>query len=178
MLLTSITGGQSLADSCDPLSIADLPGQVCPLLVNGNNLNSQGMILTRAETRCAMEQMVKNIHRIVGDDTIQIVISGGDRRRIGEHIFSATTCEIVWNSALRSMHAIGGAVDWVTDDPRVTIEVVREAAKSTAFEKGYLYRDPHTGHFHVSLERPTDEQYDQIVGRSWLHLRQEGDDDV
>lgn len=142
----------------------------CALTLNEVDYNPHGLRLDRTELRCGFETVILNLKELLGGDMPEIVVSGGDRYGLTNTSWrSVSNCQVVSGSANRTMHGYLGAVDWVTTDRRITLDLVNEAIKNTIFEDGYSYR-LNGGHFHIGMARPSNAEFDAFVAANFASM--------
>lgn len=122
-------------------------GSSTDLIVNGQDVNPNDMVLENDDTREKFEELVENLLAIDPDATI--VITGGDRYVDDEgNVRSSTNHEIVPNASQNGYHNYGLAVDFTVVSSVISNSQIQMAANDAGFG-GYDDSYP-TGHIHVT----------------------------
>lgn len=120
------------------------------LIVNGQDVNPEDFVLANPETRYRFEQFAQRVLAL--DPSARIEITGGDRYRDADGVIrSSTNNSVVNDSAQRSQHLFGRAIDF-----GITTSLSEDDIRAIAAAVGYDFvrRYPTTGHYHVDYRTP------------------------
>lgn len=120
------------------------------LVVNGQDVNPDNMVLNDKDTREKFEELVENLLAL--DPNVTIKISGGDRYQDANGVVRSSTDHSIINAAPNGWHEYGKAVDFYVYSSVISNDQVRQAGLDVGF--GGFKGDYADGHLHVTNRTP------------------------